>query len=349
MMKGDRRRLGQNVRDSDAPVVLLERDNPRGRVCEPKPLVDRSKVDPIAADVSRDRRIDHVYSAGLHSRKTISGGPRPASKIPFPHARTIRCGNLRQRLHNNALVRMRLFLLLILCIPSVAAAQLIVESARGNVGQEVRVVVRLNGLQGGGQAICAGKIALGNSTVFYPERFVAPAGDSMIGFSLRPVTDSLYDFSLTLLNASNPRASGDTLAILTGEALAGSDSLCTLDLREVIVNGSPVGSASSRIVTTSIGPPLPYVRFATLEQNYPNPIRRGQSTTWGYRIDKPSDVRFVIYTSLGQELDVIHLGLQGVGPHIFTYLPGITTPSGVYWARLVTSTGSAEKPFHIVR
>ena len=244
---------------------------------------------------------------------------------------------------------MRLLFLLALVLPASAYAQLAIDPGFGLVGQEARIVIRLNGFAGGSTSTFTGQLKLGNATVFFPERFLAPRGDSVVGFSLRAITDSLYDFSFTLRNADSPRPSADTLALLTGEALAGSDSVCTLELRDVLLNGSPVGSAASRITTVSIGPPLPYIRFATLEQNYPNQIRRGQATTWGYRIDKPSDVRFIIYTLLGQELDIIQLGLKGIGPHVFTYTPGPTTPSGVYWARLVTNTGIAEKPFHIVR
>lgn len=242
-----------------------------------------------------------------------------------------------------------ILLLLLVILPSIAAAQLSIDPARGLVGQEGRITIRLAGLRGGETSTVTGQLKLGNATVFYPERFVAPAGDSVIGFSLRAITDSLYDFSFTIENRNDPRPSGDTLVILTGEALAGSDSVCTVTLQNVLRNGTTVGSASSRIVTASIGPPLPYIRFATLEQNYPNPIRKGQSTTFGFRIDKPSEVRFIIYTDLGQELEVIQLGLIGIGPHTFIYTPGLTQPSGVYWARMITNTGSAEKPFHIVR
>lgn len=244
---------------------------------------------------------------------------------------------------------MRITLLLSFLLPSFARAQLTIEPARGIVGKEARVVVLLSGLDGAGASTFTGLLKLGNSTVFFPERFIAPTGDSVAGFSLRAVNDSLYDFSFTLMNIANPRPARDTLVILTGEALAGSDSICAITLIDVMNNGVPVGTATSLIITSSIGPPLPYIRFATLEQNYPNPIRRGQSTTWGFRIDKPSEVRFIIYTDLGQELEVVQLGLTGIGPHTFTYTPGLTQPSGIYWARMITNTGIAEKPFHIMR
>ncbi len=245
---------------------------------------------------------------------------------------------------------MRTNVLLLFCLlPSIATAQLSIDPARGLVGQEARITVHLPGQSVGETSTFTGQLKLGNSTVFYPERFLPPSGDSVIGFSLRAITDSLYDFSFTIKTGPGPRTAGDTLVFLAGEALAGSDSVSTIALLNVLRNGTPTGSASSRIVTSSIGPPLPYIRFATLEQNYPNPIRKGQSTTFGFRIDKPSEVRFVIYTDLGQELEVIQLGLIGIGPHTFVYTPGLTQPSGVYWARMITNTGSAEKPFHIVR
>ena len=103
------------------------------------------------------------------------------------------------------------------------------------------------------------------------------------------------------------------------------------------------------MISSSVGPPLPYIRFATLEQNYPNPVPSGTSTTFAYRIDRRSEVVFHIYNLLGQELVTAELGEQELGPHIFVFVPYPTMPTGAYLVRLVTNSGSADKVMHILR
>jgi hypothetical protein len=104
-----------------------------------------------------------------------------------------------------------------------------------------------------------------------------------------------------------------------------------------------------RIVTTSVGTPIPYVRFATLERNYPNPIRSGSRTTWAYRIDKPSRVIFHFYNIAAAETFVQDLGLQPGGIHLFSFTPTIETASGMYIVRMETNTGDAYQFMHVIR
>jgi hypothetical protein len=229
-----------------------------------------------------------------------------------------------------------------------ARAQIAIDTARGLVGGHPRLAVHLPADPAGGTVTLAGTMKLSNPTVFFPERFIAPAGDTIVDTTLTALKDSIYTFSVTVARAASPRAGGDTLLYLEGEALAGSDSLCVITFPDASLGGSPATLPAGRVITKSIGPPLPYVRFAILEQNYPNPVPRGASTIWAYRIDRFSDVRFYFYNLLGQELEVIDLGEKEIGPHTFTYTPGITMPSGAYFVRLVTNTGSADKVMHIV-
>ena len=229
-----------------------------------------------------------------------------------------------------------------------AHAQISIDTARGLVGEHPRLALHLPAPPAGGAVTLAGTMKLGNPTVFFPERFLPPAGDTITDTTLTALEDSIYAFSVTLLRAPAPRGAGDTLLYLEGEALAGSDSLCVITFTDASLGGAPVALPAGAVITRSVGPPLPYVRLAILEQNYPNPVPRGASTTWAYRIDKLSDVRFYIYNLLGQELEVIDAGEKGIGPHTFVYTPGITMPSGPYFVRLVTNTGSADKVMHIL-
>ncbi len=228
-----------------------------------------------------------------------------------------------------------------------AAAQLVVDTTRTIVGASTAVVVRLQEADAlpAGRVTLGGTLRLSNPTVFFPQRFLAPSGSRVLESSLVAEKDSIYNFSLTLERDS----AGDTLFVLGGEALAASDSLCILRFEDLSLAGSSINDASGVVISRSVGPPLPYIRFATLEQNYPNPVPSGTTTAFAYRIDRRSEVTFHIYNVLGQELVTEQLGEQPLGPHIFVFVPYPTMPTGAYLVRMVTNSGSADKVMHILR
>jgi hypothetical protein len=232
-----------------------------------------------------------------------------------------------------------------------ATAQLVVGDARGLVGQEVRVPLRYIGPRDSLDSISvSGSLHLSNATVFFPERFTDTTGTTLANWRLQRLSDSTYNFSFTVAIVPPTNGSpGDTIAYLAGEALAGFDSVCIVTLSDLSINGDSAIDASGRIVTTSIGTPLPYVRFATLERNYPNPIRSGEKTTWAYRIDKPSQVIFRFYNLIGEERITADLGDQPAGIHTFSLTPTIETATGMYIVRMETSTGDAFQFMHVVR
>lgn len=242
-------------------------------------------------------------------------------------------------------------LLLLLLAHTPARAQIVADTTHGVVGKTVQATFRLatNGNDYHGVMTLRGTMQLSNPTVFYPERFIAPEGDSVIAFELKGVKDSIYTISVTLRRDSTNSTRGDTLFYLAGEALAGSDSICRLTFRDITINEMAGNIAPGAIITRSIGPPLPYVRFAILEQNYPNPVPRGGTTKWAFRIDKRSDVRFSFYNLLSEELFTVNLGDLDIGPHTFTLTPQLDMPTGVYLVRMTTNSGSVDQVMHILR
>ncbi len=244
-----------------------------------------------------------------------------------------------------------LSLLWLLLLSAVASAQITVDTARAVVGTSIALSVRIEpgATTWANPLRLSGRIRLSNPTVFFPQRFAAPAGDTVLNSALSAENDSTYTFSVMLRRDSAHRSAGDTLFYLIGEALAGSDSLCVLRFENLLLADMPSGDAIGAVIIRSIGPPLPYIRFATLEQNYPNPVPHATATTFAYRIDKRSDVRFIIYTMLGQELVIAQLGEQAIGPHLFIFRPDPTMPTGQYMVRLVTNSGSAVKMMQILR
>lgn len=241
--------------------------------------------------------------------------------------------------------------LLLLFAATPTTAQIVAGDAHGFVGQEVQLPLRLqSGVDTGATLTIEGAFQLSNPTVFFPERFAIPAGDTTLATRLTKLTDSTFTFALTIrTGTATPRIAGDTIFWLAGEALAGNDSVCVVTFSTLRLNGGELGAATGTLTTTSIGTPRPYVRFATLEQNYPNPVLRFTPTTWAYRIDKDSPVKLTLYTDTGEEYITLDQGFVKAGIHLITFTPGYDVSVGVYWARLVTNSGEAYKPMHVLR
>ncbi len=79
---------------------------------------------------------------------------------------------------------------------------------------------------------------------------------------------------------------------------------------------------------------IPAPASVTLDQNYPNPFgflggRSLPTTTIGYTLGTPSQVRLAVYDMLGREVSVIKDGFSQYGAHQSTFAP-TDLPSGIY-------------------
>ena len=230
-------------------------------------------------------------------------------------------------------------------------SQIRVDSAYGLVGKTLSLKFYHNqssSFEAGEVIELAGHFKLTRPTVFFPQIFISGSGLRVIDSTLTRSTDSTWSFSLTL-QAEREITEGDTLFCLSGEALAGSDSAADLLFTNLILSGEAIPNLTGTVVTRSIGPVRPYVRFALLDPGRPNPTTTGVTVTWGFRIDKRSEVIFKIYDVLGQEVMVEDLGILDQGVYINTFTPGITIPSGMFIVRLITNSGEATQVMHVVK
>ena len=247
---------------------------------------------------------------------------------------------------------LRLFhiLLLVAIAPATMLSQIVVDSARGLVGKEVALAMRASGaLDSMARLSIRGSFHLSNATVFYPERFIAGGLTRVDDYSLTRLTDSTYDFTVDISIEGSAIGEGDTLCLLAGEALVGYDSVCVVTFSPLRANDAPVDAAAGVVVTRSIGTPLPYVRYATLEPGYPNPAQRYQTVTWGFRIDKASEVSFAIYNLAGELLSNHDMGLLGPGIYTKTFNIGFDVATGVYLVTLHTNSGDASQWMHVTK
>lgn len=80
--------------------------------------------------------------------------------------------------------------------------------------------------------------------------------------------------------------------------------------------------------------------------NYPNPFN--PSTTIEYNINKPSEVRLIIYDVLGREIKSIFNEFKDAG-HYKVIFNGKDLPSGIYYYRLVTENNYQTKPMILLK
>lgn len=228
-------------------------------------------------------------------------------------------------------------------------AQLVVDTARGIVGEEVALAIRLaTPIDSTAALTLRGSFHLSNATVFHPERFIGAARTRVESFRLVRLTDSTYDFRVDMTLPDGVPGARDTLFLLAGEALAGFDSVCVVSF-SALSDEDSIGRASGVIVTRSVGTPLPYVRRATLEPGYPNPARRYQRVTWGFRIDKESPVRFGIYNLAGELIADHDRGVLPPGIYLETFEVGFDVATGAYLVALSTNSGDAWQWMHVVK
>ena len=236
------------------------------------------------------------------------------------------------------------------CI-QVGVAQIGVDSATGLVGKEVQLPLTYRGtvpLDAGRELTVQGEFKLSNPTVFFPQAFRTFGKTELLESELSSSTDSTWSFVLTIRTVAEIQP-GDSLWLLAGEALAGSDSVTSLFFHDMVLGEEVLPDVTGVILTRSIGARIPYVRFATLDPGRPNPTAPGITVQWGFRIDKASDVIFKIYDMLGQEIEVQELGELDQGVYVNTFTPDFTFPSGMFFVRLITNSGEAWQIMHVLR
>lgn len=236
-----------------------------------------------------------------------------------------------------------------------AWGQLIIPTAHGIVGAEGRIAIRYTG-QATGPFTLSARLKLSNPTVFYPQRFVAAAGDTILARTIKRDNDSMYQLTVTVrYDAASRATAGDTVCYLAGEMLAGADTITSIELTQIVINGATTPNLTAFITSTSIGPPIPYVRFASLDQNYPNPVPPGLPTTFAFRIDQQSDITFYVYDVLGKQVYTRQYPGLSFGVYTFSFTPTLLgMSSGAYWVRMVTvaggqASGEAHRKFQVVR
>jgi hypothetical protein len=173
-----------------------------------------------------------------------------------------------------------------------------------------------------------------------------------------PQTDSLFEnlnlgfFRILCTSLKPPPANPSdtaTLVSLTFLTLAARDSVALVSVDSLIVNGSslPIMVRPARI--TVIGGPIVFGQFRdALGQNYPNPAGF-TSTAFPYTIAETSDVRFAVFSAIGQMVYEFPIVRRQQGRFILQFLPPPSLSNGLYSLRMTTAKGAYTVSFQIVR
>jgi len=84
----------------------------------------------------------------------------------------------------------------------------------------------------------------------------------------------------------------------------------------------------------------------SLSQNYPNPFN--PSTQISYSLPSATQVKFIVYNTLGQTISVLENGFKGAGNYSIDYNAG-DLPSGIYFYKLEAGQFSQVKKMMLVK
>ena len=222
------------------------------------------------------------------------------------------------------------------------------DTAKGYVGDYINVPIHyINNGDSISQFKIIGSFYLSNPTVFFPNQFITAIGTITKNSSITRMSDSIYNFELGISNIT--LLFKDTLTFyLSGELLAGYDTVCFLKFFDVKFDINPVNNFYDTVYSNTKGSSLRYVRLPHLQEGIPNPVWAGSSAIWNYNIDKPSDVIFIVYNILGEAvLERKFFSLAGFQQFALSF--DNTFPAGYYLLKFSSNSGDDFQPFIILK
>jgi hypothetical protein len=130
---------------------------------------------------------------------------------------------------------------------------------------------------------------------------------------------------------------------LCGIVLAGSDSVCIVRLDADSLCKVALGLLEEVLIVTSVGPQLPYLRFARLEGPFPMPIVRDEPFAVAIAFDAPTRATLQLFDVLGRIVTQWSFERERGVYRLTLTLPAEVSP-GLYILRLESSSGAAVVP-----
>lgn len=246
-----------------------------------------------------------------------------------------------------------LFCFILLQAVRVYSAELIIHDSSGIKGEYTSIRFSIEKIVEPGIFI-EGKILLSNPTMFMPELFVSGSGctvssqkiERIVYENVPGVNDSLYNFSL-YIDIEDLRTECEFF--LSGECLAGSDTICEIKLFELSIEDVVLSNRSISLKTFNISPIDNYVRFIRINNVFPNPVNTGQTFNCDYFIDLDSDIKIFLCQVEGKIELISKQKNVKKGINRFEYKIPQQMPAGLYYLILDSNTGRAYKKFMVIK
>ncbi len=188
---------------------------------------------------------------------------------------------------------------------------------------------------------------LSNPLVFYPQVLIGNSNFEISRSELTRENDSIYSLLIEIKpnNIENKKINIG----LCGELLAGNDSICIVSFYNVKLNNSKIGDFDIKINSNNIGSKFPYLRFAKIQQNAPNPVYAGNITKWAYTVDIAQDINFLVYDLLGRIIFQEKKRIDSPGTHFYYLMIDKLTYAGVYYFKLNGEYSKAGRYFSVIK
>ncbi len=120
---------------------------------------------------------------------------------------------------------------------------------------------------------------------------------------------------------------------LTGQGISGFINMLTQFNHVTNIQANTYYTFTINSTVTNVEDNNSQVYTFKLDQNYPNPFN--PSTNINFQIDKPSEVKIVVYNSLGEKVRTLLNEFKSAGTYHVTFNAS-NLPSGVYFCRLTS-------------
>jgi len=164
---------------------------------------------------------------------------------------------------------------------------------------------------------------------------VYPLGISDNGQLIRK-NDSTYTIIILSIN--------NTISIKF-EALAGNDSVCIIELQNILINGESFPNTRFLVKNNSTNKSVIYFRKPYLYDVYPNPIYKSETSelNFSYSVDKDMEIIVWLVNIKGELVWKKSLGLVNKGVHQDRIAIDTKIPTSNYWLVLNTGLGNVYK------
>lgn len=169
-------------------------------------------------------------------------------------------------------------------------AMTIPDTVFAKVGDKCQIEINFDELRG--DCRFRGTIYLANPSMFYPEEFVIINGN-FASYSFARMNDSIYSFDISFIIKDDPKI------YLSGEALAGNDTISGIKFINLWINDDPANNSTTFLSTHFSSSNILYFTRDRILNVLPNPLINDEPLRINFEIGTTRNVKFLFYNQAG--------------------------------------------------